>query len=103
MTDQYFHATEHALRLGKFSIGSLFNARPWSSIGRIYFRAQGGKDAEKEERQRWENADRKRIMDSVYGKHCLKSDSIRLRNFNFNFLNSFDQNAGRETSTKWPE
>lgn len=30
--------------------------------------AAGGRDAERDERQRWENAERKRTMDNVNGK-----------------------------------
>lgn len=31
------------------------------------FRAVGGKDAEREERLKWDNAEKKKIMDSVNG------------------------------------
>ncbi len=33
----------------------------------MLFRATGGKDAEKDERLKWDTAERKRIMDSVNG------------------------------------
>ena len=33
--------------------------------------ASGGRDAEREERQRWDNAEHKRIMDSVNGKRSI--------------------------------
>jgi hypothetical protein len=70
MTDQFFREIELALKLGK-----LFNCNCLSInnlnilINFIYInRAVGGREAEKEERQRWENADKKRIMDSVNSK-----------------------------------
>ena len=44
-----------------------------------FLRATGGIQAEKEERQKWENADRKRIMDSVYGLIKMR-DEYRARN-----------------------
>ena len=37
-------------------------------IGQPFARSVGGRDAEKEERQKWINHERKRIEDSVNGK-----------------------------------
>ena len=55
-------------------------------------RAVGGREAEKEERQKWINRERKRIEDSVNGNGCSYIKFICesfILHFNYGYVNAF--------------
>lgn len=45
--------------------------------GHFFFRAEGGVEAEKEERERWINKERQKITDSVEGKKTIIQNTIK--------------------------